>query len=82
MSDSEADEKSYSYDNNSDDDFKEDFDDKEYDEPSVKPRIKIGPIIDDVADDQEEMEYAGMDSDDEDVYLETWMHLLILRLLH
>ena len=69
MSDSEADEKSYeSYDNNSDDDFKEDFDDdEEYDEPSVKPRIKIGPIIDeDVADDQEEMEYAGMDSDDED----------------
>ena len=68
MSDSEADEKSYeSYDNNSDDDFKEDFDDEEYDEPSVKPRIKIGPIIDeDVVDDQEEMEYAGMDSDDED----------------
>ena len=63
LSDSEADDKSYeSYDNNSDDDFKEEFEDEDYDEPSVKPRIKIGPIIDeDVADDQEEMEYGGME---------------------
>ena len=65
MSDSEQEESIQSYDSdNQDDDFKEDYD---YQEESVKPKIKIGALIDDdIVDDPEDMEYGGMDSDEED----------------
>ena len=66
MSDSEQEESIQSYDSENEDiDFKEDYDD-EYQEP-VKPKIKIGALInEDVVDDPDDMEYGGMDSDEED----------------
>ena len=69
MSDSEVEEKSYeSYDSDSDQDFKEDFEEDEYGSES-KPKIKIGPIInEDIVDDPDDMEYGGMDSDEDDVF--------------
>lgn len=66
MSDSEQEESIQSYDSDNEDiDFKEDYED-DYEE-SVKPKIKIGAIInEDIVDDPDDMEYGGMDSDEED----------------
>ena len=66
MSDSEQEESIQSYDSDNEDiDFKEDYED-DYQE-SVKPKIKIGAIInEDIVDDPDDMEYGGMDSDEED----------------
>ena len=65
MSDSEEQESIQSYDSdNQDEEFKEDYD---YQEESVKPKIKIGALIDkEVIDDSDEMEYGGMGSDEEE----------------
>ena len=62
MSDSEEQESTQSYESdNQDEDFKEDYD---YQEMSVKPKINIGALID--KDDSDDMEYGGIDSDEED----------------
>ena len=68
MSDSEQEESIESYDSDNEDvDFKDDYED-DYQE-SVKPKIKIGALInEDIVDDPDDMEYGGMDSDDDETF--------------
>ncbi len=66
MSDSEQEESIQSYESDEQDNFKE-YDDDDYQEHGNKPKIKIGALLDeDIVDDPDDMEYGGMDSDEED----------------